>query len=104
MFLGYVYYEVDCFDENKNPYVPIDAPTPSFATDYQKYLTGEGVQERKDICKRVEQIWDQKIQKKLPMTEEEQGWMDEYIDILAENIMKERKRIGGDWAVTFQIE
>ena len=99
MFLGYVYYEADCFEENKNPYIPLNVPNPSMAAENQKHLTGEGVKEREALCEKVEEIWNQKIFKDLPLTEEEQEWMDEQMDSLAENIMKERKRIGGDWVV-----
>ena len=37
---GYVYYEADCFNGCKNPYVPIDAPDPSMAQINQKQLKG----------------------------------------------------------------
>ena len=97
--LGYVYYEADCFDANRNPYVPLDAPNPSMAEESQKFLSGEGVQERKALCEKVENIWCQKIFKNLPLTEEEQEMMDKHVDSLAENIIKERRRIGGDWVV-----
>ena len=37
---GYVYYEADCFNGCKNPYVPLDAPDPSMAQINQKQLKG----------------------------------------------------------------
>ena len=37
---GYVYYEADCFDKIKNPYVPLDAEDPSMAQIKQKPLKG----------------------------------------------------------------
>ena len=38
---GYVYYEADCFDKIKNPYVPLDVDDPSMAQIKQKPLKGE---------------------------------------------------------------
>ena len=35
---GYVYYEGDCFNSCKNPYIPVDAPDPTMAHLNQRKL------------------------------------------------------------------
>jgi len=54
---GYVYYESDCFDGCKNPYIPPDVENPSMAQLMQRPLKGEGLEERKKICKRTFEIF-----------------------------------------------
>jgi len=92
---GYVYYEADCFSNCKNPYIPPDVPDPSMAQTYQKALKGEGLEERKELLKRI-----------MPMFEEMMFGKDydkelakEFYGAVCEDIKRERKRIGGDWAI-----
>ena len=93
-YSGFVYYEVDCFWFLKNPYVPIDVPEPSLAMEKQKDLVGEGREERQETITKYEAAHN----KEKP-TEEEEKAVENYYDLLCQNIKTERQRIGGDWAV-----
>ena len=92
---GYVYYEADCFGTCKNPYIPVDVPNPSMAQVNQKPLRGDGLEERRELCKSVNDTW-----MKLSDGEEYDIELlkDFYTGICAD-ILRERKRIGGDCAI-----
>ena len=92
---GYVYYEADCFFALKNPYVALDVEDPSMAQRYQKVLRGEGMEERKSVTKKTQAVWGNLMQGK----EYDKDVMYDYYRHLAADIAREKKRIGGDWAV-----
>jgi len=92
---GYVYYEADCFGSLKNPYVPLDAENPSMAQLHQKPLRGQGAEERKAVLKKVQAHWGSMMQGKDYCKEA----LREYYSLMAEDIAKEKKRIGGDFAI-----
>ena len=92
---GYVYYEADCFFALKNPYVPVDAEDPSMAQRYQKVLRGEGMEERREVVQRTQGVWGNLMAGK----GYDEGVLDEYYCHLAADIAREKKRIGGNWAV-----
>ena len=83
----------------RNPYIPLYVHNPTMAQDSQRHLSGEGLKERKAKQEKVEKCWQKLIFKKEPLTEEDWFAMDEMYDCLAEDIRRERKRIGGDWVV-----
>ena len=92
---GYVYYEGDCFGGIRNPYIPKNAENPSMAQVHQKPLKGEGAKERKEICKRGTEA----LVEILGGKEFEFENLKEFYGCMCDDILSERKRIGGDWAV-----
>lgn len=100
---SYVYYEADCFGNCKNPYIPSDVPDPSMAQMQQRNLVGEGLQERREAIGKAE-----KFKKQVMLGEDyDQEGANAFYGLMCEDIKKERKRIGGDWAiaaVTFKRE
>jgi gluconate kinase len=91
---GYVYYEGDCFWTNVNPYIPPDAKEPSVAGMTQNFLTGVP-QDRIDVCAEADAEFDAMIQGK----DSDQTKLLATYSMMAKDIAKERKRLGGDWAV-----
>merc|ERR1711936_193758 len=94
---GYVYYETDCFGACRNPYISDDATNPSKAVALQKPLQGGNIEKRKEVVREAKKrfsklLADETFEFKLELGEEMYGMM-------CEDIKKERKRIGGDWAV-----
>ena len=92
---GYVYYEVDCFGNMKNPYIPKDEENPSIAQFRQKALKGEGLEKRKEVRKRSINAFREVLSGKKFNVED----FKEYYSCMCDDIISERKRIGGDWAV-----
>ena len=99
---GFVYYEGDCFTGLRNPYIPVDVDNPSLAQIRQKQLVGEGLAERREIEKDVQRLFrrmmDDGYEVKFDEGDDAKK-MKRYYQRLCENILQERKRIGGDWAV-----
>ena len=91
---GYVYYEADCFGGLKNPYIPLKVDNPSLAQMNQKVLKGPGAEERKDMIQRTN-LWQNVMAGKEVSTE----LMLEFYEHLALDIRREKKRIGGDFAI-----
>ena len=91
---GFVYYEGDCFWLNLNPYVPADAKEPTLAAMAQNFLKGVP-QARLDACAGAEQDFEALTEGKLC---DQKKLLDLY-SIMAKDIGKERRRMGGDWAV-----
>ena len=89
---------MDCFRGLRNPYIPVDVPNPTMAQENQRKLTGEGSKERKEIFDRIEKIED-KIYRKKKLKDEEESAYKEMMEYMADDIFKERKRIGGDWVI-----
>ena len=96
---GYVYYEVDCFPKVRNPYLPLDLPNPTMLVDLQTPLTGPGCEERREVVESVRELW-RRIVRQEELCEEEGGRMERYFRLLCDDILRERRRIGGDWAVS----
>jgi len=92
---GYVYYEADCFGACRNPYVPLDADNPSMAQMYQKPLRGQGDEERKAVMRKVQAHLGDMMQGK----DYDKEALLKYYSLMAEDIGKEKKRIGGDFAI-----
>ena len=96
---GYVYYEADCFGGLKNPYVPLDVDSPTMAAMHQKPLKGQGMEERKETMKKMQGTWGNIMQGK---DYDKEALLDFY-RLLAADIGREKKRIGGDFAVATVI-
>ena len=91
----YVYYEADCFGASKNPYIPLDVENPSMAQMNQKPLQGPGSDERRAVMKKVHAVWGDLMQGK----DYEKEPLLEYYRLMAEDIAREKRRIGGDFAI-----
>ena len=89
---GYVYYEGDCFLGGRNPYIPLDAPDPSMAILGQKFLQGEGMEDRIQPAEVL-----MKIIYGCAFPDQEQ--MEPVYELMCKEILRERNRIGGDWVV-----
>ena len=91
---GYVYYEADCFDGLKNPYVPLNVENPTMAQMNQKMLKGPGAEERKAMIQRTKLVTSvmsgQELRTELML---------EFYEHLALDIKREKERIGGDFAI-----
>ena len=92
---GYVYYEADCFGRMKNPYIPLDDENPSMAQIHQKTLRGPGAEERRSLLKRRRQAMNDLMSG----GEYDKAVLREFHRELALDIAREKKRIGGDFAV-----
>jgi len=92
---GYVFYESDCFGSIKNPYIPVNAENPTMAQVHQKALKGEGLERRRRICNATNAEFMELFSGKEFDIEN----FRELYTIMCEDIIRERKRIGGDWAV-----
>jgi len=92
---GYVYYEGDCFTSCRNPYIPGEVPDPSMAQVNQRPLKGEGLAERSKICKKANDM----VMGVYKGEEFNSKIMKEYYNAMCADILSERKRIGGDWAI-----
>ena len=97
---GYVYYEGDCFWMNANPYIPptADASNLIEALTKQKPLKGVS-QERVDATANSETEFDN-LAKGQPYNF--QSLCDSW-SVMAKDILRERKRMGGDWAVVHAV-
>jgi len=91
---GYVYYEADCFNGCKNPYVPVDVSDPTMAQNNQRPLKGEGLEKRQEVIAKTT-----KGLGLLMKGEHEKDFFEEYYSLMCEDIQREKERIGGDWAV-----
>ena len=92
---GYVYYEADCFKKLSNPYVPLSVANPSLAHIKQKILRGPGAEERKAMIERTSSMWSDMMAGK----EFSRELLLEFYEHLAQDIRREKERIGGDFAI-----
>merc|ERR1711936_657575 len=93
---GYVYYEADCFAGCRNPYLPLEVEEPTLAQLLQKPLRGEGLEERRQICTKLNTILREVVTQEAELDMEVAK---EFYGAMCEDIRKERTRIGGDWAI-----
>ena len=81
----------------KNPYIPLDVDEASLAQEGQKRLTGDGIRERQLIIfQRGELKPSEKRYSKSGVLPENEKI---YYKALCKDIIKERKRIGGNWVI-----
>merc|ERR1719187_2071632 len=95
---GFVYYEGDSFGGGRNPYIPLDVPNPSMAQVRQNHLVGEGLEQRVKAGAPFEQVM-----KDGAMSDSSREKLKPYYALMCEDILRERKRIGGDWAVAHVV-
>ena len=96
---GYVYYEADCFTQLKNPYIPLDEPNPSMAQVNQRNLKGPGMQERQALYSVANDVFGAVLAGK----EHDRDEANKIYSAMAEDIKREKERIGGDWAVAHVV-
>ena len=99
---GYVYYEADCFTRLCNPYVPLNVDNPSLAQVNQRILRGPGAEERKALIGKTHKLWRDVMAGK-EFRAEQTELMLEFYESLALDIGREKKRIGGDFAIATVI-
>ena len=95
---GFVYYEEDCFHQLRNPYIPLSAENPTMEQEYQRNLTGQGREEREQVCKKSGQAFE-KLLKNQKLSKIEEEYFDQQYNLLCGDISRERLRIGGDWVI-----
>ena len=91
---GYVYYEADAFMNHLNPYVSPEVDEPTLATFEQPHLKGVPQQRIDDVAEAMNDF----------MGLTEGGDYDierlcKFYSWMCEDIAREQKRIGGDWAI-----
>ena len=91
---GYVYYEGDCFFSHANPYIPPEAEEPTLASLKQNFLKGVS-QERIDATGYAET----EFMTMLDGGEYDMEKICRCYSAMAKDILSERKRLGGDWAI-----
>ena len=89
---GFVYYEGDCFMSHKNPYLPLGDESAIDALMVARPLRGVP-KERKEIVAKSMIEWGK------AMKGEEDYDLGPFYSLMCENIIKERKRLGGDWVI-----
>ena len=95
---GFVYYELDCFTELRNPYIPLEVKNPTMHQAVQRNLTGEGREERKQVCDKFGEAMD-KIWLLQSLTGEDKENIQRGFEEICGDISRERARIGGDWVL-----
>ena len=96
---GYVYYEADCFGALKNPFVPLDVEDPSMVSMAQKAVKGPGMKERQALLRSMRPIWGAWMQGK----EYDQELFNKFFREMARDVLNQKKRIGGNWAIAMVI-
>ena len=91
---GYVYYEGDAFYQFANPYLPPDVTEPSLAVSKQKSLKGLPKETLKEVIDGELELTFLYDGKKYNKTKVEM-----FYTSMCDNIIKERKRLGGNWVV-----
>ena len=99
--LGYVYYEGDCFHQTKNPYIPLNSANPSVDVIHQKFLHGDGIEERRKICHNAFVVIKIFKGDQNAFTEDDLEKLKHYYKHLCEDISRERRRVGGDWVIAY---
>jgi len=94
----YVFYEADCFTTCRNPFIKVDSPNMLMGQFSQRPLIGDGIEERREVCNKVLEVFGDILQGKAGFEE-----MEEYFGLMCEDIQRQRARIGGDWVVTGMV-
>lgn len=90
----YVYYEADCYGMHVNPYLPPDVEEPTLAVSKQKPLCGVP-QDRIDSVNNGIKDFMAMIRGE----EYKRESVEKFYSGMCNDIKKERRRLGGDWAV-----
>jgi len=97
---NYVYYDGDGFLAGVNPYTPSKADEPTLATQEQHPLVGPGMHERVKAIEGFGQQFNAVIGDFSQVNVEDIG---NFFFSLYDDIITERKRLGGNWVVAFAI-
>ena len=108
---GYVYYEGDCFGMMKNPFIDLNAENPTMHQMKQKNLKGKtncfcpegfknifvgnGAAERGEFLKKSQEVF-------APLMaglEYDKSVIVEFYKMMCQDILDQKKRIGGTWAI-----
>ena len=95
---GYVYYEADCFMQCVNPFIPLDAKEPSLEQMFQKPLKGRTLSAM-TACTEVFTEFDKIVAGNEPNEDKLKAFYHE----MALDILAQKKRIGGTWAVAMAV-
>ena len=90
---GFVYYEGDCFLYHQNPYLPPGTNSAVEARKNSKSLSGVSLKRKAVVAKSMKE-WHKLLKG------EEYYDLQEFYSLMCENIIKERKRLGGDWIIS----
>ena len=96
---GYVYYEADAFNLVKNPFNDLETDNPSMHQSKMKILKGPGDKERVALVKKTQEVWGPLMEGK----EYDKDVVMEYYTAMAQDIQKQKERIGGNWAVAHVV-
>ena len=91
---GYVYYEADAFGGHSNPYVSTDSEEPTLAMMSQNFITGVP----QDVIDGVAESMEG-FAAFMEGGEYDQEKVAQFYMLMSEDVMREQKRIGGDFAI-----
>ena len=91
-------YKADAFQLGVNPYVAYGNVGHE---EDQPSLVGPGMRQRKEVVYRGMAAWNKKVL--AGMKDYDQAAIDDLHRAMAADIVRERQRIGGDWAVAFAV-
>ena len=97
---NYVYYDGDGFLAGVNPYTPPKADEPTLATQEQHPLVGPGMHDRVRAVEGFGQQFNAVIGDFSEVNVEDIG---NFFSSLCDDIITERKRLGGNWVIAFAI-
>ena len=97
---NYVYYDGDGFLAGVNPYTPPKAEEPTLATQEQHPLVGPGMHNRLKAVAGFGQQFNAVIGDFSQVNVED---IQNFFFSLCDDIVTERKRLGGDWVLAFAI-
>ena len=97
LLLGFVYFEFDCWSRLRNPYIPLDVANPTLHQDLQRNLQGEGRAERLQVIADCNKEYHEC--RKTGADPSSSQAVRRWVEMNSEDILRERRRIGGDWAI-----
>ena len=95
----FVFYETDCFFGLRNPYIPTGTDNPSLGITKQRKLVGEGAELRRELAGDRRTQFGKAMKARQPGELVDLSGMEGGYRALCEDVARERRRIGGDWAV-----
>jgi len=96
---GYVYYEADCFSLLKNPFNDVHADEPSKNIVKLKSLKGNGAEDRVKLVQKAETVFGPMMSGQ----EYDKSVLNEFYAELSKDILQQKNRIGGDWAIALVV-
>jgi len=96
---GFVYYEADAMLSFINPYIPLDVDNPSNAQKYQKALKGVS-REDFEILTGTAKFFEAMHKGEVDGFDEA---MQPLLKLMSREIIKQKKRLGGDFAVAHAV-